>query len=261
MTGPATDRAQELRRRLRHHDPSQLWFQLTEIVIERGYLHHGVRVEEGATVFDVGANVGVAAAFFATECRAGVVHCFEPVAPIYELLRANLTQFPACAAHPYGLSDAPRRATITYYPGAAAMSGLYADPVADRELVRQAMTNLGTSAGDAEEGLAGRYDPVTLSCELRTMSEAISDLGIERIDLLKIDVERAELDVLSGIDERDWPRIRQAVIEVHDDSGRLRMIQRMLADRGFSVATDQEAAFEGTPVHLVYAVRPSVPAR
>jgi hypothetical protein len=62
-----------LKRALRHHDPQQLWFQLNEIVRERVYLRHGVSVRE-AVVLDVGANVGVAAAFFAAECRAGLVH-------------------------------------------------------------------------------------------------------------------------------------------------------------------------------------------
>ena len=30
-----------------------------------------------------------------------------------------------------------------------------------------------------------------------------------QVDLLKVDVERAELDVLRGISSQDWPRIRQ----------------------------------------------------
>ena len=50
---------------LQHPDPQQLWFQITEIFGERTYLQHGVRVAEDDVVFDVGANAGVAAVFFA----------------------------------------------------------------------------------------------------------------------------------------------------------------------------------------------------
>jgi hypothetical protein len=35
--------------------------------------------------------------------------------------------------------------------------------------------------------------------------------SVERIDLLKVDVEKTGLDVLDGIEEGDWPRIRQLV--------------------------------------------------
>ena len=78
-------------------------------------------------VFDVGANVGVSAAFFAANCGA-FVHSFEPVRPIYEILLENVRRLPRCSAHNLGLSSHPRHAPITYYPNADAMSGLYADP-------------------------------------------------------------------------------------------------------------------------------------
>jgi hypothetical protein len=78
-----------LARLLRHYDPPQLLFQLAEVVGERTYLKHGIDVHEGDIVLDVGANVGVAAAFFASDCKAGLVHSFEPMAPLFELLREN----------------------------------------------------------------------------------------------------------------------------------------------------------------------------
>ena len=92
-----------LKRALRHPDPPQLWYQLQEIVERRTYLQHGIEVREGDVVLDVGANIGVAAAFFAEECGAGAVHSFEPVEPIFELLRENLSQLP-------GLRPPPLRA-------------------------------------------------------------------------------------------------------------------------------------------------------
>jgi 31-O-methyltransferase len=241
---------------LRHYDPAQLHYQLGEIVGERTYLRHGIDVHQGDVVLDVGANVGVTAAFFAAVCRAGAVHCYEPIPRLYELLSQNVAHFPGCSAHPYGLSSSDRRATITYYPAAAAMSSLYADPEADRALVRRCLLNLGMSEERVEEELDGRYEATRLQCELRALSSVLREESLDRVDLLKIDVEKAELDVLAGLDDRDWPRIRQVVAEVHDLGARLETIRRMLEQHGFIVIADQAEIMRGTPIHMVYATRP-----
>jgi FkbM family methyltransferase len=231
-----------------------LLFQLAEIVGERTYLRHGVAVGPGDIVLDVGANVGVAAAFFASECQAQVVHSFEPVPPVFELLKENLRQFPACVAHPYGLSSTPGTTSITYYPQAAAMSGLYADPTEDRLRTRKALINSGMSDNDADQELDHRYEAISLTCELRTVSTVLREESLERVDLLKIDVEKAELDVIKGIEDADWPRIRQIAIEVHEDD-HLAAISEELGHRGFSVATEQEPTMRGIGVHMLYGTR------
>src|SRR5262249_51319910 len=78
---------------------------------------------------------------------------------------------------------------------------------------------------------------------------------IKRIDLLKIDVEKSERDVLSGIGDDDWEKIRQIVIEIHDIDGRLGEISAMLEHRGYSLVTEQDALLKGTAIYDVYAMR------
>lgn len=46
-------------------------------------------------------------------------------------------------------------------------------------------------------------------CQLCTVSDLIQEHGLPRVDLLKIDVERAELDVLRGVAPAHWPLIHQ----------------------------------------------------
>jgi FkbM family methyltransferase len=244
-----------LRRELRHPRPAELSVRLAEVVGERTYLQHGIDVREGDIVLDVGANIGVAAAFFATECRAGVVHCFEPVGPIFDLLCENLHQFPACIPHNYGLSSVARTDTITYYPQVIEISGLYADPIADRANLRRALLNLGASEEQVDDGLRDRFSTKVLPCELRTVSEVLREESIDHVDLLKIDVEKAELDVLAGIDDADWPVIRQVAGEVHLDGNRREELANALRDRDFEVTLAQEGSMRGTPFHLFYAVR------
>ncbi len=250
------ERIEALAPLLHHPDPSQLWFQVAEIAGEQTYLRHGVEVNEGDVVLDVGGNVGVAAAFFASHCRAGLVHSFEPVGPICSVLRENLAGLSACVVHELGLSSSPGQAEITYYPGAAAMSGLYADARRDRALVRTALLNRGLSGPEADEQLEGRYEGETLTCRLTTLADFLAGEGLERVDLLKIDVERAELDVLAGIGEADWARIAQLVVEVHDEDGRCAEVETSLSGRGFQVTSEQDEAMRGTAVRMVYARRP-----
>jgi FkbM family methyltransferase len=257
----ATARIEAVRRRLHHYDPWQLAFQLAEIAGAQTYLRHGVELREGAVVLDVGANVGVAAVYFATECGASAVHSFEPVAPLFALLRENVAGLPACVAHPYGLGAAPATAPITFYRGAAAMSGLYADAERDSALVRTLLGNGGIEGDEADAQLAGRYEPEHLTCELRTLSGFLREQALDRVDLLKIDVERAELDVLAGIDDEDWPKLRQIVVEAHDEDGRAAAIATSLEQRGFDVVVDQDDIMRGTAVRMLYAVTASRPAR
>ena len=49
-------------------------------------------------------------------------------------------------------------------------------------------------------------------CAMTTVSALMAEHDLQDIDLLKVDVEGAELDVLRGILPGDWPRIHQACL-------------------------------------------------
>jgi acyl carrier protein len=84
-----------------------------------------------------------------------------------------------------------------------------------------------------------------------------------RSEHLKIDVEKAELDVLLGINDDDWPRIDRLLLEVHDLDGRLGTIENMLRQRGYGVETKQDKDLAGTCMYTVFAraVDRSLPSR
>lgn len=79
--------------------------------------------------------------------------------------------------------------------------------------------------------------------------------------LTQVDVERAELDVLRGLEARHWGAVRQVVAEVHDDSARggdnVARVLALLRQWGLSdVTTQQDPALSGTQLLNVYARRP-----
>jgi hypothetical protein len=55
---------------------------------------------------------------------------------------------------------------------------------------------------------------MSITCPVRTLSGVIREHGVQRIDLLKIDVEGAETDVLAGLEEYHWPLVRQMAMEI-----------------------------------------------
>ena len=68
----------------------------------------------------------------------------------------------------------------------------------------------------------------------RLLPAAVAIEQLRRVDLLKIDVEGAELDVLRGIEAAHWPLIRQVTMEVHDVGERIASATQLLRGAGFA---------------------------
>ena len=96
-----------------------------------------------------------------------------------------------------------------------------------------------------------------IDAPVQTVSDVLTELDVTRVDLMKIDVEGAELDVLEGIGASDWQRIKQIVVEVHNVDGRVERIVGMLREQGFNVTIDQEdrPLKKLLQIHMVYARR------
>ena len=252
-----------------HLNRNETEYLYDEIFVKRAYLRHGLSLPPDACVFDVGANIGLFTLFVAQQCAGASVYAFEPVGRIFECLRLNAELYGGnVKAFAHGLSDADKSETFTYYPGYTMMSGqaAYANAADDREVVKsflRGQQESGVAGAErllekADELLAGRLDAEREECRLRRLSDVIREEGIERIDLLKIDVQRAELDVLHGLDAEDWPKIRQIVMEVHDgrgqaSEGRVGKIRAMLESRGFRVVTEQDELLRQTDRWNLYA--------
>jgi amino acid adenylation domain-containing protein/non-ribosomal peptide synthase protein (TIGR01720 family)/FkbM family methyltransferase len=244
-----------------HLNQNETDFLYREVFEDQAYLRHGVTIEAGACVFDVGANIGLFSLFAARQAEGVRVFAFEPIPPVFELMRANVrlhhvdaTVFQAGAAGESG------SATFHYYPRVSIFSGRFADAAEERAVVTRFVRNQ-TAAGDGvdqelfDDLLTERLQSTAVECPLVSISDVMREHGLERIDLLKVDVEKSETEVLRGIRDEDWPRIQQAIVEVHDSDGQLARITDLLTRHGFTVIVDQDALLEGTPLYNVYARR------
>ncbi|MEW5927424.1 MAG: non-ribosomal peptide synthase/polyketide synthase, partial [Gemmatimonadota bacterium] len=257
-----------------HLNPHETEFLYREIFVEQGYLRHGVELGDGDCVFDVGANIGMFTLLAGTFGRSVRVYAFEPIPAVCEALRTNaLLHGIDARVFDCGLGSSVRTETFTYYPNASVLSGRFGDGDEEREVVKSFLLHgQAQGAGGAvdeallDELLETRLASERVTCGITTVSRVIREQGIERIDLLKVDVEKGEYDVLAGVDDEDWEKIRQVVLEVHDRDGRLEQVTSLLRRSGFEVVVDQDRALEGTGLYNVYAVRrgmerPAAPAR
>ena len=71
------------------------------------------------------------------------------------------------------------------------------------------------------------------------MSDVLRTESIDQVDLLKLDVEGAELEVLEGIGDRDWPSIKQVVGELHLQHGGAKYLHQ--GARGQALQADSRA--------------------
>ena len=247
-----------------------------EIFEKACYAKGGVRFPEAPVVLDVGANIGMFSLFVARHRPAATILAFEPLPALFETLQANTGLYaPGARLFPFGLADRERREEFVFYPRYTMMSGRSesADPEGEIQVVKRFLENARAQGveGDAaallehaDELLEGRFQGELQEVPLRRLSDVLREQGIERVDLLKVDVQRAEMDVLRGIDAADWPRIRQVVMEVHDapgtaSEGRLAAITSLLESMGFAVTAEQDELLVGTDRHNLYAVRAGVP--
>ncbi len=259
--------------RVAHLDRAETNYLYQEIFVDEVYFKHGIELPDDACVFDVGANIGLFTLFINERYPNARVYAFEPVAPIFEALHTNAAAYGGGNAKvfPYGLADAERRdATFAYYPNFSARSGLkeFASASQEERVTRQFLRNkqedevsgIGELAEIADELLKDKFVSEDYVCAVRRLSDVIREEKIERIDLLKIDVQQAELQVLRGIAAEDWGKIKQIALEVHDaagqaSEGRLAEILGLLRARGFEVTAEQDRWLRGTDRHNVYAIR------
>lgn len=127
----------------------------------------------GAVIIDAGANIGNHTIYLASMVKDAHVHSFEPLAHCYSTLAENIRL--------NGL-DSPRKVT----PYCAALG----NTDGKAEIAAWATTNgevINVGGTRLRESESGEFSVVT-----------IDSLGLERLDLLKIDVEGMQLEVLKG---------------------------------------------------------------
>jgi len=180
-------------------------------------------IKPGDTVYDIGANIGLYTRLLVQRFAAGQVIAFEPMTENYRMLQENIRL--GCIESrvitlPYALADFSGK------------SLLQVDDVMSASAVLDAVTMGKASEGRRHLNLSPQVEEVSV----QSIDNLIqTDLRNHEPDVLKIDVEGAEVLVLQGA--RNFLQTAQPrlLIELHGATY-ARQILSLLFELGYTVA-------------------------
>ena len=235
-----------------------------------GYLNDIVKISDGDTIVDIGANIGVFGLVLSKLFKNLTIHSFEPINEIYNVLKSNsvLSKNKNFKAYPYGISNKNHVIDFTYYPNSPALSTSYPEIWNSKKDLMEALK--GNLEHSPKNWWWAKYIPNFIyplilknlrrnskkrACELKTLSDVIKNINIKKIDLLKIDCEGNELKVIEGLDNNSWQIINQLIIEVHDIDNRLNIILDTLKEKNYTVNVVKEPSLNKTNLHNIFAIK------
>lgn len=156
-------------------------------------------VDDTHVVFDVGANCGATTVYFARRYPDATVHSFEPGSEPRVLLERNVAEYANVRVHPIGLHSTD--GVVPLYKG-------------DGDTILGSVLRRGVNLDESE--------PV----QLRAAGPWAAEHGVERIDVLKVDVEGCEVEVLESLAGL-LPTVKVLYVE-YDSREARRDIERLL---------------------------------
>jgi len=158
-------------------------------VVEDEYGLKDFKFDDGDVIIDVGSETGGEAVVLATLGKRLDIYAFEPIPENYELLKINIITNDAFGVRPFPVAVGGKVGEIDVYYGSM-----------DCELGRHHhfIGNLGTIP---------RGDKVRVN--LTTLEEIIKEMKLDRVKLVKLDPEGAEVDIIKAtpsevLEKIDW---------------------------------------------------------
>ncbi len=155
---------------------------LEEVFLDEEY---AIEIPPPATVLDLGANFGAASVYFAMRWPAARIVAVEPNPRMYDRLEHTASRYQNVRCLPYAM---------------AAGDGVMAFGVAE------------SSVGS---GFFARQPSSSINVPVRSLSSLLTECGIDRLSLLKFDIEGAEALLVQ--DQAGLDRVDAFVGEIHPD--------------------------------------------
>lgn len=140
-------------------------------------------------ILDIGANIGIAALYYAERFPTATIHCFEPVPANYGVLESNTCDIARVHRHAVALGSSDRTQTIAM----AAEKNFGSFSLYERGVGTQAKAEIS----------------------VRHAGEYLQACGIDRVDLIKIDTEGAEHEILTTIPPAILQNVQWIAGELH----------------------------------------------
>ncbi|MCP4362597.1 MAG: FkbM family methyltransferase [Chloroflexi bacterium] len=150
--------------------------------------------QPGMTMLDIGAHVGYYSCRYANVLRKnGRILAFEPHPRTYATLSQNVRSFANVTPMQVALAETEGTAVLHDYLIMSASGSLHYD----ESMV--ALQQAQMRASDVAPRLGETFQPQTFNVPTAAGDTILAKQGIERVDLIKMDIEGAELNALRGL--------------------------------------------------------------
>lgn len=190
-------------------------WSIKETFLDRFYERYGFVIQPGWTVLDVGGGIGEFGLLAAHTGPGTQVYAFEPFPESFALMQENVRLNDAANVHLLEIA-------LGAESGTAMLDLSSGEPL---QFQSQAPADSTTS----------RQIKVTMS----SLHDALTQIDVVDVDLIKIDCEGAEYDILFNADRTVLERIHRIVMEFHDgvtDYAHTDLV-RFLEEAGYVVET------------------------
>jgi FkbM family methyltransferase len=172
-------------------------FVLYQVLLKRGrkaeyYVPSALKPK---IIIDIGSNIGASIIYFQHRFPDAKIFGFEPHPDTFRILEKNAAHLPGVRVFNYGLG-------------------------AKRQRIAAQADNVNFGAFNTRGEFKDRgYPAAPVECEVRRLDEVLPEIGIARVDLIKIDCEAAEGDVFSTLPDATLNQCQWIVGEFHDETG------------------------------------------
>ena len=182
----------------------------TEVIQQEVYREVVTAVRDCHTIIDLGANIGLASRYFADHFPNCKILAVEPNPSTYEVLLLNVERLVA--------NGRCRVLRAAVWGSEKTLTGAVDDP---DHFSAFAMHETAEASG--EESILGW-----------PMTKIIAHFGFERVDLLKVDIEGAEVELFKG--NVDWlQHVGTIAIEFHNNSREDCRFDDLMKEYGFRI--------------------------
>ncbi len=141
-------------------------------------------------ILDIGANIGASSLLFAKRFPTAKIFAFEPVPENFALLSRNIAPYPNVQAFPIALGKLDGTLRMFASDNAANFGG-------------HSFYEQGSDASHA------------IDVEMKRPQDFLPPIGIDRVDLIKIDTEGSEYEILTSFDDSVLNQVQWITGELH----------------------------------------------
>lgn len=143
--------------------------------------------DEPKNIFDLGSNIGLSAIYFSLKYPNANIFCFEPDPDTFKRLNKNIENFNNISSFNFAISDVNKKTKFFVYPESSMSSSL----------------------------LQRLPDQSCIDVVCKTLDSIMDDLNIDKIDLLKFDIEGGEFVTFKNFKSID--NVSNFIGELHLD--------------------------------------------